>query len=166
MAVLVALGGCVAVLGANMMSQLPAASAILAIYLARVGRLPNPIAILHVGAALGSIVVPTLWSVNASLGFGDLLVLLYPISWIAIGWALFRGSPASPTSRRRPTRFQSWAHSVRRCPVRLLAVLGRDRRVADPRSASGPGEERLTDMASLQRSRTTLARDARLRWGG
>ena len=101
-AVLVALGGCLAVLGANMMLALPAASAILAIYLARVGRLPVGIAILHVGAALGSIVVAMLWSVNASLGVGDLIILLYPISWIAIGWALFRGTPANRTKASSP----------------------------------------------------------------
>ena len=101
MAVLVALGGYLALLGANMMLALPAASAILH-SLARVGLLPNAIAILHVGAALGSIVVATLWSVNASLGAGDLIVLLYPISWIAIGWALFRSTPANPTKASSP----------------------------------------------------------------
>ena len=34
---------------------------------------------------LGSIVVGVLWAQNASLGLGDLIVLLYPMSWIAIG---------------------------------------------------------------------------------
>ena len=101
-AALGALGAGLWVLGANVMLVLPAASAILAIYVARVGRLPNAIAILHVGAALGSIVVPALWSVNASLGPGDLIVLLYPISWVAIGWALFRGTPANPTKASSP----------------------------------------------------------------
>ena len=79
---------------------LPPASAIVAIYLARVHRLPNSIAALHAGAGLGCIVVGTLWAQNASLGLGDLIVPLYPITWMAIGLALFRGLPSSesPTS--------------------------------------------------------------------
>lgn len=74
---------------------LPPASAIVAIYLARVDRLPKSIATLHAGAALGCIAVGALWLQNASLGFGDLIVLLYPITWIAIGLALLRGLPSS-----------------------------------------------------------------------
>lgn len=74
---------------------LPPASAIVAIYLTRVNRLPKSIAILHAGAGLGSIVVGALWAQNASLGLGDLVVLLYPITWIAIGLALLRGVPSS-----------------------------------------------------------------------
>ena len=74
---------------------LPPASAIVAIYLARVDRLPKSIAMRHAGAALGCIVVGALWTQNASLGFGDLIVLLYPITWIAIGLALLRGLPSS-----------------------------------------------------------------------
>ena len=74
---------------------LPPASGIVAIYLARVDRLPKSIAMLHAGAALGCIVVGALWTQNASLGFGDLIVLLYPITWIAIGLALLRGLPSS-----------------------------------------------------------------------
>jgi hypothetical protein len=92
-------GGLGAIAG---MFALPAASAIVAIYLARVDRLPNAVAIVHVGAALGSYVVVMLWNVNASLGPGDLLVPLYPISWIAIGWALFRGTPANRTKASSP----------------------------------------------------------------
>jgi hypothetical protein len=74
---------------------LPPASAIVAIYLARVDRLPKSIAMLHAGAALACIVVGALWAQNASLGPGDLIVLLYPITWIAIGLALLRGLPSS-----------------------------------------------------------------------
>ena len=74
---------------------LPLASAIVAIYLARVHRLPNSIAVLHAGAGLGCIVVGALWAQNASLGLGDLIVPLYPITWMAIGLALFRGLPSS-----------------------------------------------------------------------
>jgi hypothetical protein len=74
---------------------LPPASAIVAIYLARVDRLPKSIAMLHAGAALGCIVVGALWTQNASLGLGDLIVLLYPITWMAIGLALLRGLPSS-----------------------------------------------------------------------
>ena len=74
---------------------LPPASAIVAIYLARVGRLPKSIAMLHAGAGLGCIVVGALWAQNASLGLGDLIVLLYPITWTAIGLALLRGLPSS-----------------------------------------------------------------------
>lgn len=74
---------------------LPPASAIVAIYLARVDRLPKSIAMLHAGAALGCVVVGALWAQNASLGLGDLVVLLYPITWIAIGLALLRGLPSS-----------------------------------------------------------------------
>ena len=74
---------------------LPPASAIVAIYLARVDRLPKSIATLHAGAALGCIVVGALWTQNASLGLGDLIVLLYPITWMAIGLALLRGLPSS-----------------------------------------------------------------------
>jgi hypothetical protein len=77
------------------MFVLPPASAIVAIYLARVDRLPTSIAMLHAGVALGSIVVGALWAQNASLGLGDLIVLLYPITWIAIGLALLRGLPSS-----------------------------------------------------------------------
>lgn len=74
---------------------LPPASAIVAIYLARVDRLPKSIAVLHAGSALGCIVVGALWAQNASLGLGDLIVLLYPITWMAIGLALLRGLPSS-----------------------------------------------------------------------
>ena len=74
---------------------LPPASAIVAIYLARVDRLPKSIAMLHAGAALGCIVVGALWTQNASLGLGDFIVLLYPITWMAIGLALLRGLPSS-----------------------------------------------------------------------
>jgi hypothetical protein len=74
---------------------LPLASAILTIYLARVDRLPKSLAMLHAGVALGTIVVGALWTQNASLGLGDLIVLLYPITWIAIGLALLRGLPSS-----------------------------------------------------------------------
>ncbi len=95
-------GGAAALWPIAAMFALPAASAIVAIYLARLDRLPNAVAIVHVGAALGSYVVAMLWSVNASLWPGDLLVPLYPISWIAIGWALFPGSPASPTKASSP----------------------------------------------------------------
>ena len=49
---------------------------------------------LHAGAGLGSLVVGVLWTQNASLGLGDLIVLLYPITWIAIGLALLRGLPS------------------------------------------------------------------------
>lgn len=95
-------GGAAALWPIAAMFALPAASAILAIYLARVDRLPSTVAILHVGAALGSYLVVMLWSVNASLGAGDLIILLYPMSWIAIGWALFRGTPASRTKASSP----------------------------------------------------------------
>jgi hypothetical protein len=63
------------------------------IHLARVGRLPRSIAVFHVTTLLGSILVGALWAQNASLGLGDLIVPLYPVSWIAIGVALFRGLP-------------------------------------------------------------------------
>lgn len=74
---------------------LPPASAIVAIYLARVDRLARSIATLHAAAAVGSIVVGALWAQNASLGPGDLIVLLYPITWIAIGRALLHDLPSS-----------------------------------------------------------------------
>jgi hypothetical protein len=74
---------------------LPPASAIVAIYLARVDRLPRSLAMVHAGVALVTTVVGALWTQNASLGLGDLLVLLYPITWIAIGLALLRGLPSS-----------------------------------------------------------------------
>lgn len=86
------LGGCIGALWPVVaLFVLPPASAIVAIYLARVGSLPKSIAIVHAGAALGSIVVGALWAQNASLGLGDLIVVLYPITWMAIGLALLRG---------------------------------------------------------------------------
>ena len=95
-AALGALGGCIAALWPVVaMFVLPPASAIVAIYLARVDRLPKVIAMLHAGAALSWIVVGALWAQNASLGLGDLVILLYPITWIAIGLALHRGLPSS-----------------------------------------------------------------------
>ena len=81
---------------------LPPASAIVAMFLARVDRLPKSIAMLHAGAALSSIVVVALWTQNASLGLGDLIVLLYPITWIAIGLALQRGLPSSESPSSYP----------------------------------------------------------------
>ena len=97
-----ALGGCIgALLSVVALFVLPPASAIVAIYLARVGRLARSIATLHAAAAVGSIVVAALWSQNASLGPGDLIVPLYPITWIAIGLALLRNLPSNespPTS--------------------------------------------------------------------
>ena len=95
-AALGALGGAIGALWPVVaLFVLPPASAIVAIYLARVDRLPRSIAILHAGAGLGCIVVGALWTQNASLGLGDLIVLLYPITWIAIGLALLRGLPSS-----------------------------------------------------------------------
>jgi len=100
-AALGALGGCIGALWTvAALFVLPAASAIVALNLARVDRLPKSIAVLHAAAALGCIVVGALWAQNASLGIGDLIVLLYPITWIAIGLALLRGLPSteSPAS--------------------------------------------------------------------
>jgi hypothetical protein len=98
-----AIGGCLGALGSSVpLVALPAASAIVALYLARLDRLPNRIAVLHAAAGLGSIVVGALWSQNASLGWGDLFILLYPISWVAIGLALVRGVPAIPSPASLP----------------------------------------------------------------
>ena len=98
-AALGAIGGAFGVLGFPVgFLAMPTAALIVAIHLARIGRLPTPIAVLHATAAVGSIVVGALWAQNASLGLGDLIVFLYPVSWIAIGWALFRGRP--PIGRR------------------------------------------------------------------
>ena len=98
-----ALGGCIGALWPVVaLFVLPPASAIVAIYLARVDRLPKSIAMLHAGAALGSIVVGALWAQNASLGLGDLIVLLYPITWMAIGLALLRGLPSSKSPASYP----------------------------------------------------------------
>ena len=95
-AALGALGGCIGALWPVVaLFVLPPASAIVGIDLARADRLPKSIAMLHAGAALGSIVVGALWTQDASLGPGDLIVLLYPITWIAIGLALLRGLPSS-----------------------------------------------------------------------
>jgi hypothetical protein len=74
---------------------MPPAALIVVIHLARIGRLPKSIAALHVTALLGSILVGALWTQNASLGGLDLIVLLYPVSWIAIGLALYRGPRAT-----------------------------------------------------------------------
>jgi len=54
---------------------------------------PRPIAAVHATALFGSILMVVLWGQNASLGLADLIVFLYPVSWIAIGVALFRGLP-------------------------------------------------------------------------
>ena len=98
-----AIGGAFGVLGfpVGYLAMFPAAL-IVAIHLARIGRLPTPIAVLHVTAVVGAIVVSALWAQNASLGLGDLIVFLYPVSWIAIGWALFRGTPANRTKASSP----------------------------------------------------------------
>jgi hypothetical protein len=77
---------------------MPPAALIVVILLARLGRLPTSVAVLHATAAVGSIVVGALWAQNASLGWGDLIVLLYPVSWIAIGLALFGGLPTSEST--------------------------------------------------------------------
>jgi hypothetical protein len=102
-AALGALGGCIGALWPVVaLFVLPPASAIVAIYLARVDRLPKSIAMIHAGAALGSIVVGALWAQNASLGLGDLIVPLYPITWIAIGFALFRSLPSRESQASSP----------------------------------------------------------------
>jgi hypothetical protein len=81
---------------------MPPAALIVAIHLARLGRLPTSVAVLHATAVLGWIVVGALWAQNASLGFGDLIVFLYPVSWIAIGLAVFRGLPSMESSASSP----------------------------------------------------------------
>jgi hypothetical protein len=74
---------------------MPPTALIVVILLARSGRLPTSVAVLQATATVGSIVVGALWAQNASLGWGDLIVLLYPVSWIAIGLALFRDAKAT-----------------------------------------------------------------------
>jgi hypothetical protein len=81
---------------------MPPAALIVAIQLARTGRLPTSVAVLHATAGVGSIVVGALWAQNASLGLGDLIVFLYPVSWIAIGFAVFRGLPSRESSASSP----------------------------------------------------------------
>jgi hypothetical protein len=98
-AALGAIGGAFGVLGfpVGYLAMFPAAL-IVAIHLARIGRLPTPIAVVHAAALFGSIVVGVLWGQNASLGLADLIVFLYPVSWIAIGLALYRGLPSRESS--------------------------------------------------------------------
>ena len=99
-----AIGGAFGVLGFPIgFFAMPIAALIVVLHLARIGRLPTSIAVLHVTAVVGSIVVSALWAQNASLGGGDLIVLLYPVSWIAIGLALYRGRPASGSLASSPT---------------------------------------------------------------
>jgi hypothetical protein len=74
---------------------MPAVALIVVILLARAGRLPTSVAVLQATAVVGWIVVGALWAQNASLGWGDLIVLLYPVSWIAIGLALVRDAKAA-----------------------------------------------------------------------
>ena len=102
-AALGAIGGAFGVLGfpVGYLAMFPAAL-IVAIHLARIGRLPTPIAVVHAAALFGSIVVAVLWGQNASLGLGDLIVFLYPVSWIAIGLALYRGLPSRESSASSP----------------------------------------------------------------
>jgi hypothetical protein len=102
-AALGAIGGAFGILGfpVGYLAMFPAAL-IVAIQLARIGRLPTPIAVVHASALLGSIVVAVLWGQNASLGLADLIVFLYPVSWIAIGLALYRGLPSKESSAPSP----------------------------------------------------------------
>jgi hypothetical protein len=102
-AALGAIGGAIGVLGfpVGYLAMFPAAL-IVAIHLARIGRLPTPIAVVHASALFGSIAVAVLWGQNASLGLGDLIVFLYPVSWIAIGLALYRGLPSRKSSASSP----------------------------------------------------------------
>jgi hypothetical protein len=81
---------------------MPPAALIVAIQLARTRRLPTSVAVLHATALVGWIVVGALWAHNASLGLGDLIVFLYPVSWIAIGLAVFRGLPSTESSASSP----------------------------------------------------------------
>jgi hypothetical protein len=81
---------------------MPPGALIVAIQLARIGRLPTPIAVVHATALFGWIVVGALWAQNASLGLGDVIVFLYPVSWIAIGLAVFRGVPSGESSASSP----------------------------------------------------------------
>jgi hypothetical protein len=81
---------------------MPPAALIVAIQLARTGRLPTSVAVLNATALLGWIVVGALWAQNASLGLGDLIVFLYPVSWIVIGLALYRGLPSRESSASSP----------------------------------------------------------------
>jgi hypothetical protein len=98
-----AIGGAFGVLGFPVgFLAMPPAALIVAIHLAQIGRLPKSIAGLHAAALLGSIVVGSLWAQNASLGPGDLIVPLYPVSWIAIGLALYRGLPSRESSASSP----------------------------------------------------------------
>ena len=102
-AALGAIGGAFGVLGFPVgFLAMPVASLIVVIHLARVGRLPRSIAVFHVTTLLGSILVGALWAQNASLGVGDLVVPLYPVSWIAIGVALYRGLPSRESSASSP----------------------------------------------------------------
>jgi hypothetical protein len=81
---------------------MPLAALIVVIRLARIGRLPTSVAVLHATSLVGWIVVGALWAQNASLGLGDVIVFLYPVSWIAIGLAVFRGLPSRESSASSP----------------------------------------------------------------
>ena len=95
-AVLGAICGAFGVLGFPVgFFAMPPAALVVVILLARLGRLPTSVAVLQATAGVGWIVVVALWAQNASLGLGDLIVLLYPVSWIAIGLALFRDAKAA-----------------------------------------------------------------------
>jgi hypothetical protein len=102
-ATLGAIGGAFGVLGfpVGYLAMFPAAL-IVAIHLARIRRLPTPIAVVHATALFGSIVVAVHWAENTSLGLADLIVFLYPVSWIAIGLALYRGLPSRESSASSP----------------------------------------------------------------
>jgi hypothetical protein len=117
-AALGAIGGAFGVLGFPVgYLAMFSAALIVAIHLARIGRLPTPIAVVHASALLGSIVVVVLWGQNASLGLADLIVFLYPVSWIAIGLALYRspavqgvfGVLAGPREMTNPSAVESQA---------------------------------------------------------
>ena len=83
-AALGAIGGAFGVLGYPVgFFAMPPAALIVVIQLARLGRLPTSVAVLQAVAGVGWIVVGSLWAQNASLGVGDLIVFLYPVSWIA-----------------------------------------------------------------------------------
>jgi hypothetical protein len=71
----------------------PAGTAVLVWDLARARVLSRWLAAAHVASAVGFIVPLGAMMSNTAVGLAMILALLYPLTWLAIGLSLFRGTP-------------------------------------------------------------------------
>jgi hypothetical protein len=94
MAEIGAAGGVMGILGAySALAVMPVGSAVVVLYLARIHAVPWWLAVIHLASAPGFVLGLAAYSNDALLGIAFSVILVYSMTWIAIGLELLRGFP-------------------------------------------------------------------------